>query len=132
MINPQKVRAMSRKIVFEQNEGRTVLDLKEYCEDEHIWKGLARSAMAGLILAAVALIVFILAAPSLARELYERMGDVWTVLAAAGILLVIAVIYSLISDAVFRKKYKSVRSTMSRYRSDIVLLDKLEQEQDKA
>ena len=132
MINPQKVRAMSRKTLFEQNEGRTVLELKEYCEDLHVWKGLAGSALAGIMLCAVILMMFILSSPELAQDLYDQTGDVWTIVMIAGITAVFTAAYSLISDAVFRKKYRRLRSTLSRYRSDIVLLDKLGQEQDKA
>ena len=131
MINPQKVRIMSRKTLFEHNEGRPVLELKEYCEDVHVWKGLARSSLAGIMLYILLVSVAIIALPAQAQFVYEQLGDIWTILALAGTMAAFAAIYSLVSDAIFRKKYKSSRSTLSRYRSDAVQLDKLEHEQDK-
>ena len=122
---------MSRKTLFEHNEGRTVLELKEYCEDIHVWKGLARSSLAGIMLYVMLMAVFIIAASDTARFIYEILGNFWTILAVAGSMAAFAAIYSLISDAIFRRKYKSSRSSLSRYRSDAVQLDKLEHEQEK-
>ena len=123
---------MSRKTLFEHNEGRTVLELKEYCEDMPVWKGLVRSSMAGIVLYVIIFAAFILTAPDQATEIYEQLGDAGTILAVAGSLAAFAAIYSLISDVIFRHDYKHSRSTLSRYRSDVVQLDKLEHEQDKA
>ena len=131
MINPQKVRAMSRKTLFEQNEGRQVLKLKEYCEDSPVWKGLARSSLAGIVLYGIILMAVILAVPMEMQGLYKQMGDMWTILAAAGSMAAFAAVYSLISDTVFRKQYKRRKSTLSRYRSDVLRLEMMQHEQDK-
>ena len=122
---------MSRKTLFEHNEGSRVLELKEYCEDVHVWKGLVRSSLAGIMLYVIILAAFIMAAPIQAESVYEQLGDIWTILVVAGSMAAFAAIYSLISDAIFRKIYKGSRSTLSRYRSDVVKLDMLEHEQEK-
>ena len=131
MVNPKKVRAMSRKSLFEYNEGRQVLKLKEYCEDSPVWKGLARSALAGIVLYMVILLSVIIAVPTRMQRLYDTLGDIWAILLLAGTMAAFAAVYSLISDAVFRKNYKRLKSTLSRYRSDVLRLDMMEHEQDK-
>ena len=130
MLNPNKVKAMSRSALFENNEGRETLKLKEYCDDIPLWKGFGRSAIAGVILYFLLLIVFLLAFTDWFVALTEELGNLWTALLGAASLAVFAVAYSIISDLVFRYRYQSRRSSLCRYQSDRHQLELLEQDQE--
>lgn len=126
MINPQKVRAMSRKTLFEQRDGQEVLEIKKYVEDMPVWKSITKGALTGILLYAIIMFVILLADPDLLNVLSEWMGGVTVMVMLAVTMALFAVAYSLLTDMVFRKHLKKDKSTMCRYRSDVRFLEKLD------
>lgn len=126
MINPQKVRAMSRKALFEQRDGQEVLEIKKYVEDMPVWKSITKGALTGILLYAIIMFVIILADPDLLNMLGEWMGGIAVMIMLAVTMALFAVAYSLLTDMVFRKHLKKDKSTMCRYRSDVRILEKLD------
>ncbi len=132
MINPQKVRAMSRKTLFEQREGKEVLEIKKYVEDLPVWKSITKGALTGILLYAIIMFVILLADPQLLNVLSERMGAITVMIMLAVTMALFAVAYSLLTDIVFRRHLKKKKSTMCRYRSDVRLLEKLDSDSESA
>ncbi len=132
MINPQKVRAMSRKTLFEQREGKEVLEIKKYVEDLPVWKSITKGALTGILLYAIIMFVVLLADPQLLNVLSERMGAITVMIMLAVTMALFAVAYSLLTDIVFRRHLKKKKSTMCRYRSDVRLLEKLDSDSESA
>lgn len=126
MINPQKVRAMSRKALFEQRDGQEVLEIKKYVEDMPVWKSITKGALTGILLYAIIMFVILLADPELLNMLGEWMGGIAVMIMLAVTMALFAVAYSLLTDMVFRKHLKKDKSTMCRYRSDVRFLEKLD------
>ncbi len=126
MINPQKVRAMSRKALFEQRDGQEVLEIKKYVEDMPVWKSITKGALTGILLYAIIMFVILLADPDLLNMLGEWMGGIAVMIMLAVTMALFAVAYSLLTDMVFRKHLKKDKSTMCRYRSDVRILEKLD------
>lgn len=118
MINPGKVRAMTARSLFEQKKGRSVMYLKEYCEDFPVWKGLARSALSGLLLSLMILLVFFIAIPDLLDQLLQMVGAVWTGAILALFMAVFAALYSVVSDILFRRMYVRSRSSLCGYHAE--------------
>lgn len=131
MVNPKKVRSMTVKTLYEQKESRGSLKIKEYCEDLPAWKGLARSALAGLILCLLLFVLLFLLFPDILTTLAGRIGDVWAAGLLALTILVAAALYSILSDIVFRRIYTRIRSSLCGYRSETARLETLRNEQDK-
>lgn len=131
MVNPQKVRAMTVKTLYEQKESRLSLKIKEYCEDIPIWKGLARSALAGLILCLLLFLITFLLFPDFLANLNQKFGEVWTGVGLALVMAVGAALYSIISDIIFRRIYIKIRSSLCAYRSETDRLESIRREQDK-
>lgn len=126
MINPQKVRAMSRKALFEQRSGHEVLEIKKYVEDMPVWKSITKGALTGILLYVIIMFVILLADPDLLNVLGEWMGAITVMIMLAVTMALFAVAYSLLTDMVFRKHLKKDKSTMCRYRSDVRFLEKLD------
>ncbi len=124
MINPQKVRAMSRKTLFEQRDGKEVLEIKKYVEDLPVWKSITKGALTGVLLYALVMFVVLLVNPEMLNALSEQMGAVTVMILLAVTMALVAVAYSLFTDMVFRKRLKKRKSTMCRYRSDVRFLEK--------
>jgi len=105
-----------------------VLRLKKYCEDDPIWKGLARNAVCGIVLYVIILTAVVMAAPRQVDDFILRFGNVQVIIIVAGSMAIVAAVYSLAADIIFRRMYQRKRSSLSRYRSDILRIDRLEQE----
>ena len=78
MVNQRKVLAMSRKLVFEDGEGREVLKLKKQCEDMPLWKSLGLGALCGglLFLLLAFALLYSLLAERLTRYLYHKKRSI--------------------------------------------------------
>ena len=121
---------MTQTCLFEQTEGREVLKLKEYYEEQPVWNGMMLHALTGFLLFIILAILAILAAPDWFAEMYERVGNVWAAVIVALMMAVFSVIYSLISDIIFRSRYLRLRSTLCGYRAKRRLLERIDQEQE--
>ena len=130
MVNPGKVRALSRKALFEQNEGWETLKIKEYCEDLPVWKGLTRSAIAGVLLYILLLALALLFGSDWFVSLREQIGDFWLTVLAAVSMAVFAAGYCVISDILFRRVYRKIRSSLCGYHVNAALLEKELREQE--
>lgn len=130
MINPKKVKVMTRNALYESSKGRESLKIKKYCEDMPVWKSMTRSAVAGVFL--YLLVFFVVAAADFEgmAAAYERIGNVWTIVIIAGGMAACAAGYSVISDTIFHKKYKKIRSELSTYKSDKKYLNKIRERQE--
>ena len=117
---------MSRKTLFEQRDGKEVLEIKKYVEDLPVWKSITKGALTGILLYAIIMFVVLLADSDLLNELSERMDGVAVMIILAVTMALVAVAYSLLTDMVFRKHLKRKKSTMCRYRSDVRFLEKLD------
>jgi len=130
MVNQRKVLAMSRKLVFEDGEGREVLKLKKQCEDMPLWKSLGLGALCGGLLFILLMLLVIL----LFREWFDDMLKQLGTVAAAGIfaasLVVFALAYSLLSERLTRYLYHKKRSILCGYNAVVNRLDKIRREQD--
>ena len=129
MINPQKVQTMSRKTLFEIDEGREALKLKKYCEDMPVWKSMMHSTLAGFLLYLLVLLLVVAAEYDWFVQLIETIGIVWVVVLAAISMAVIVAAYALLSDFIVRKKYNKVKSMLCRYRTSVMRLDQIKREQ---
>lgn len=123
---------MSRKTLFEQREGKEVLEIKKYVEDLPVWKSITKGALTGILLYAIIMFVVLLADPQLLNVLSERMGAITVMIMLAVTMALFAVAYSLLTDIVFRRHLKKKKSTMCRYRSDVRLLEKLDSDSESA
>ena len=130
MINPRKVSALSRKKLFEQSRGRDILKLRDYYEKMPVWNGMALNAASGLLLFIMISILAILAEPDWFTEAYYKLGNVLAAVTYAISMAVFTVIYSVVSDAVYRIRFRTMRSTLCSYTADLRQLEKLEREQD--
>ena len=120
---------MSRKTLFEIDEGREALKLKKYCEDMPVWKSMMHSALAGFLLYLLILVLVVVAQYEWCVQVTQRLGAVWIVVILAISMAVVVAAYALISDFIFRKQYKKVRSRLCRYRTSLMRLDKINREQ---
>ncbi|MBQ9032543.1 MAG: hypothetical protein IJ106_13995 [Parasporobacterium sp.] len=130
MVNSKKVRAMVQNRVFEDQNGKTVLKLKERCEDRPFWKSFGFNALGGVLLYILVMILLIAAFPDWFLERYESMGSALCAVSIALSLAVCAIIYSMISEAVFKRLYRRVRSTLCKYRVNQLRLEKIKREQE--
>ena len=121
---------MTAKALFEQQEGKGILKLKDYCEDSSIWKGLTRNALAGILLYLILFAMAVLAAPDWFIALRTTLGDVLISGAIAISLAIFAVLYSLISDVIFRRQYRNIKSRLSSYKACLKRLEKINREPD--
>ena len=120
---------MSRKTLFETGEGREALKLKKYCEDMPVWKSMMHSALAGFLLYLLILVLVVVAQYEWCVQTAQKLGPVWIVVILAIAMAVVVAAYALISDFIFRKQYKRVKSRLCRYRTSLLRLDKISREQ---
>ena len=130
MINQHKVRMMARTRVFESNEGKAALKLKEHCEDMPFWKSLGSSALCGVLLFVLLGILFLAVFPEWAKSMLEQMGRVLVGGTVVLSVIVFSVLYSLISNFVFKYIYRKKRSSLCGYRAEVQRLEKIKREQD--
>ncbi|MCF0228437.1 MAG: hypothetical protein HUJ76_01925 [Parasporobacterium sp.] len=121
---------MSEMELYEQSRGREALKIKKYCEDMPVWKGLAKSALAGILLYIFILTMAVLAFADWFEMIHQRMGSALTAVAAAVSLGIFAALYSAVADAVIRERYRKIRSSMFGYRSDIRRFERIRREQE--
>ena len=130
MVNQRKVLAMSRKLVFEDGEGREVLKLKKQFEDMPLWKSLGLGALCGGLLFMLLLLLAVL----LFRDWFDNMTQQLGTVAVTGIfaasLVVFAFLYSLLSQRLFQYLYHKKRSILCGYTAVVNRLDKIRREQD--
>ena len=130
MINQRKVRTMAKAHVFENGEGREALKLKDHCEEMPLWKNLGFSALCGVLLFILFGILGVIAFPELPQNLMEHLGNVLAVVVTILALAAFAVLYSLVSDLIFRYLYRKKRSSLCGYTAAIQRLDKIRREQE--
>lgn len=130
MVNQRKVLAMSRKRVFENNEGREVLKLKKQCEDMPLWKSLGLGALCGGLLFVMLMILAALLFRDWFSDMLQRLGTVATAGIFAAALVAFAVLYSLLSEWLSRYLYHKKRSILCGYNAVVNRLDKIRREQD--
>ena len=120
---------MSRKALFENNEGREALKLKEYCEEMPVWKSMMHTTLAGFLLYLLILLLVLVAEYDWFEQLADNIGIVWVVVILAITMAVFVAAYTLISDFIVRRKYVKVRSMLCRYRTSVMRLDRINREQ---
>ena len=130
MLQPKKVRVVTQTEMFEHKDGKEILKLKEYCEDQPFWNGILSHALMGILLYILVGLVAVLAALDWFTEMYMRIGNVWSAVIVAVSMAVFAVGYSLICDVVIRYRYKKNRSMLCGYRAKCKILERLGREQD--
>jgi len=130
MLQPKKVRVVTQTEMFEHGEGKDILRLKEYCEDQPFWNGIVMHAFTGMILYIAAGLLAVLAAPDWFTQMYHNIGNVWSAVIVAFSMAIFAVGYSLICDLVMRTRYARNRSMLCGYRANRKILEKVGREQD--
>lgn len=130
MLHPEKVRARTQIEMFEHKEGREVLKLRTDYEEHPVWNGMIMHAFTGLLLFIILAVLVVLAAPDWFTRAYEQVGNVWAAVIVAVSMAVFSVMYSMISDLVFRVRFHRLRSTLCGYHAKQRLLERIEQEQD--
>ena len=121
---------MTQTEMFEHNEGKEILQLKEYCEDQPFWNGILSHALMGILLYILIGLVAVLAALDWFTEKYMQVGNVWSAVIVAVSMAVFAVGYSLICDMIIRFRYRKNRSMLCGYRANCKILERIEREQD--
>ncbi len=130
MVNQRKVLAMSRKLVFEDGEGREVLKLKKQCEDMPLWKSLGLGALCGGLLFLLLLLLAVLLFRDWFGRLLESLGTVAAVGIFAAAMVAFALLYSLLAERLTRYLYHKKRSILCGYNAVVNRLDKIRREQD--
>ena len=130
MINQRRVRAVSRKMVFESGEGREALNLKKYCEDMPFWKSLMIGAFHGVVLYVLLLVVAILLFRDRFVALLEQMNNALLAFLFAISMAIFAIAYGLIADLIYKKRYETRKSSLSEYKAVVYRLERMKQEQD--
>lgn len=130
MLSPRKVRAMTQTELFEHREGREILKLKSEYEEQPVWNGMVMHTLTGLLLFILLAILSVLSAPEWFIDLYNRIGNLWAAIIVVVVMAVFSIVYSLISEQIFRRRYLRLRSTLCGYSAKRRLLERLEQEQD--
>ena len=130
MLQPKKVRVVTQTEMFEHGEGKDILKLKEYCEDQPFWNGILMHAFSGMLLYILAALLAVLVIPDWFFGVYKKIGNVWSAVIVAVSMAVFAVGYSLICDLVTRVRYKKNRSQLCGYRANRKILERLEREQE--
>lgn len=130
MLQPKKVRVVTQTEMFEHVEGKEMLQLKEYCEDQPFWNGIMSHALLGILLYILIGLVAVLSSLEWFADLYTKIGNVWSAVIVAVSMAVFAVGYSLICDIVIRYRYMKNRSMLCGYRANRKILERLGREQD--
>ena len=130
MVNKRKVLAMSRKLVFEDGEGREVLKLKKQCEDMPLWKSLGLGALCGGLLFLLLMLLAVLLFRDWFGSMLERLGTAAAVGIFAAAMVAFALLYSLLAERLTRYLYHKKRSILCGYNAVVNRLDKIRREQD--
>ncbi|MBQ6368629.1 MAG: hypothetical protein IJJ17_01000 [Parasporobacterium sp.] len=130
MVNQRKVLAMSRKLVFEDGEGREVLKLKKQCEDMPLWKSLGLGALCGGLLFLLLMLLAVLLFRDWFGSMLERLGTAAAVGIFAAAMVAFALLYSLLAERLTRYLYHKKRSILCGYNAVVNRLDKIRREQD--
>lgn len=130
MLQPKKVRVVTQTEMFEHKDGKEILQLKEYCEDQPFWNGIMSHALLGILLYILIGLVAVLSALDWFSAMYTRVGNAWSAVIVAVSMAVFAVSYGLICDIVIRYRYKKNRSMLCGYRAKRKILERLGREQD--
>ena len=130
MVNQRKVPAMSRKLVFEDGEGREVLKLKKQCEDMPLWKSLGLGALCGGLLFLLLLVLAVLLFREWFDSILQRLGTVAVAGIFAAAMVAFALLYSLLAERLTRYLYHKKRSILCGYTAVVNRLDKIRREQD--
>lgn len=121
---------MTQTEMFEHKDGKEILQLKEYCEDQPFWNGIMSHALLGILLYILIGLVAVLSALDWFSAMYTRVGNAWSAVIVAVSMAVFAVSYGLICDIVIRYRYKKNRSMLCGYRAKRKILERLGREQD--